>query len=262
MPQDGLKIPFQRCPPALEAPTEQLQSPLRASLSGNKQNSWGDDAPRLCQQLKRDLSGAWGRMRHPSIPATREVLQMAKIKTNLGNLSSVLGRRKPKLTLSRAGRMSQSLKSPSADSPKVQGGAGILGCSEIATGFSILHISFPIKSSKILVPSSEDLQNIILCLLPPGAGVEGVQRKVLQGSSQQRTFETAQIKPNTVGWSSGSFCWESSVILRGTQSSWQVQCQVHMQGAARLGLPSPVSMQGSAGREHNSMASVSQQGQP
>lgn len=45
--------------------------------------------------------------------------------------------------------MSQSLKSPSADSPEVQGGAGIPGCSEIATGFSILLISFPIKSSKI-----------------------------------------------------------------------------------------------------------------
>lgn len=74
---------------------------------------------------------------------------MAKMKTNLGNLSSVLGRRKPKLTLSRAGsRMSQSLKSPSADSPEVQGGAGILWCSKIATGFSVLHISLQIKSSK------------------------------------------------------------------------------------------------------------------
>lgn len=120
-----------------------------------------------------------------------------------------------------------------------------------------------LKNSTIPVPSCEDLQNIILCLLPPGAGVEGVQRKVLQGSSQKRSLETAQTKPNTVGWSSGSFCWESSV-LRGTRSSWQVQCQVHMQGAARLCLPIPVSMQvqGSARRDHNSMASVSQQGHP
>lgn len=70
--------------------------------------------------------------------------------TNLRNLSSILGRREHKLTLSRDGsRMSQSLKSPSADSLKVQGGAGIPGCSEIATGFSVLRISFPIKSSKI-----------------------------------------------------------------------------------------------------------------
>lgn len=43
--------------------------------------------------------------------------------------------------------MSQSLKSPSA--AEVQGGAGIPGCLEIATGFPILHISFSIKSSKI-----------------------------------------------------------------------------------------------------------------
>lgn len=116
-----------------------------------------------------------------------------------------------------------------------------------------------LKNPTIPVPSHEDLQNIILCLLPPGAGVEGFQRKVLQANSQQRIFQTAQIKPNTLSWSSGSFCWESSVILGGTQRSWQVQCQVHMQGAARLGLPIPVSMQrqGAAGREHNSMASVS-----
>lgn len=103
--------------------------------------------PKTCQQSKR---GAWGRVRHPSIPATREILQMAKMKTNLGNLICILSCPECCLTLSRAGsRMSQSLKSPSADSLKVQGGAGILGCSEIATGFSILHISFPTKSSKI-----------------------------------------------------------------------------------------------------------------
>lgn len=75
---------------------------------------------------------------------------MGKMKRNLGNLNSILGKGECKLTLSRAGsRMSQSLKSPSADSPEAQGGAGILGCSEIATGFSILHISFPTESSKI-----------------------------------------------------------------------------------------------------------------
>lgn len=190
------------------------------------------------------------------------------MKTNLGNLICILSCPECCLTLSRAGsRMSQSLKSPSADSLKVQGGAGILGCSEIATGFSILHISFPVKSSKIpqfLYLHMRICRISSFSLLPPGAGVEGVQRKVLQGISQQRSFETAQMKPNTVGWSSGSFCWESSVVLRGTQSSWQVQCQVHMQGAARLRLPTPVSMQlqGSAGREHNSMAPVSLQGHP
>lgn len=154
--------------------------------------------------------------------------------------------------------MNQSLKSPSADSPEVQGGAGILGCAEIATGFFILHSSLPIKSSKnptIPVPSREDLQNSILCLLPPGAGVEGVQRKVLQGSSQQRTFH-------------GLVLWE---LLLG------IQC--HPQGHPKLlagSVPSPHARSsqagppnpcvhagaGSAGREHNSMASVSQQGHP
>lgn len=88
-----------------------------------------------------------GRMRHPSNPATRGSSADGKNEDKPWELKQ---QREPKLTLSRAGsRTSQSLKSPSADSPEVQGGAGILGCSEIATGFSILHISFPIKSSKI-----------------------------------------------------------------------------------------------------------------
>lgn len=163
--------------------------------------------------------------------------------------------------------MSQSLKSPSADSPKAQGGAGILGCSEIATGFSILHISFPIESSKI--PQFLYLHMRIcrissfVCFHQELLWKESKERfcrevPTREALKQLKSNQTQRVGP--LGASAG----KSSVILRGTQSSWQVQCQVHMQGAARLRLPIPVSMQlqGSAGREHNSMAPVSLQGHP
>lgn len=146
----------------------------------------------------------------------------------------------------RAGsRTNQSLKSPSADSPEVQGGAGILGCSEIATEFSILHNSFPIKSSKI--PQLLYLLHMRICRI--SSFVCFHQELVWKESKERFCREVPnraalkQLKPNQTQWAFGSFCWESSVVLRGTQSSWQIQCQVHMQGAARLQLPIPVSMQ-------------------
>lgn len=57
-----------------------------------------------------------------------------------------------------------------------------------------------LKNPSIPVPSHEDLKNIILCLLPPGAGVEGVQRKVLQGSSHQRNSSNQTKHSGLVLW--------------------------------------------------------------
>lgn len=111
-------------------------------------------------------------------------------------------------------------------------GAGIPGCLKIVTGFSVLHISFQIKSSKfpqfLHLPTCDELQNIILCLLPPAAGVERVQRKALQESSHQRwkpRSSSNQIKIKHVelvlSW---SICWGYSVLIR---QQWRAETVKH-----------------------------------
>lgn len=164
--------------------------------------------------------------------------------------------------------MNQSLKSPSADSPEVQGGAGILGCSEIATEFSILHISFPIKSSKI--PQLLYLLHVRICRI--SSFVCFHQELVWKESKERFCREVPnraalkQLKPNQT--QRGLVLWE---LLLG------IQC--HPQGHPKLlagSVPSPHARSsqaaaphpcvhagaGSAGREHNSMASVSPAGTP
>lgn len=121
-----------------------------------------------------------------------------------------------------------------------------------------------LKNPIIPVPSHEDLKSIILCLLLPGAGVDGVQRKVLQGTSQQRSLETAQTKPNH----SGLVLWE---LLLGTQCPPQGHPKLlagsvpspHARSSQAV-LPTPCGHAGAgmSTQEHNSMASVSQQGHP
>lgn len=111
-----------------------------------------------------------------------------------------LGQERTQINSRDGSRMSQSLKSPSADSLKVQGGAGILRVLRNSNWIFNTSYFIPnkvLKNPTIPVPPHEDLQNNILCLLPPGAGVEGVQRKVLQGSSQQ--LKPNQTKPSGLG---------------------------------------------------------------
>lgn len=153
--------------------------------------------------------------------------------------------------------MNHSLKSPSADSPKVQGGAGIQGCSEIATGFFILHISLPMKSSKI--PQFLYL-HLRICRI---SSFVCFHEELVWKESKERFCRKVPNREPFLGWSSGSFCWECSVILGHPKRLAGSVPSPHAR-SSQAGPPNPCvhAGAGSAGREHNSMASVSQQGHP
>lgn len=100
------------------------------------------------------------------------------------------------------------------------------------TGFSVLHISFPIRSSKFppflhLSLWWDELQNILACFPQPLVWKEPKDRFCIKVPIRDGSLEIAQTKsnPNTRSWSF------PGASVGATTSSCGVQGRVHMQTA-------------------------------